>query len=145
MKRKSRLWALGGKSSRVQSTGNSTQRRTTEAKLRAGSLDCVVATNALELGVDIGALAELAPLHDMTSFSSMKNHAGILLLNATFFGTGASLITFGAVDHISHRFACLESSNVFEKNQSGGLRLGHAGDVRRNQDLRMLPKSMIHR
>ena len=33
-----------------------TERRTTEARLRTGSLDCVVATNALELGVDIGAL-----------------------------------------------------------------------------------------
>ena len=33
-----------------------TQRRETESKLRAGSVDCVVATSALELGVDIGAL-----------------------------------------------------------------------------------------
>jgi DEAD/DEAH box helicase domain-containing protein len=33
-----------------------TQRRTTEAALRGGDLDCVVATNALELGVDIGGL-----------------------------------------------------------------------------------------
>ncbi len=33
-----------------------TQRRDTEKKLRAGNIDCVVATSALELGVDIGAL-----------------------------------------------------------------------------------------
>lgn len=33
-----------------------TQRRATEARLRAGEVDCVVATSALELGVDIGAL-----------------------------------------------------------------------------------------
>lgn len=33
-----------------------TERRTMEKKLRAGSIDCVVATSALELGVDIGAL-----------------------------------------------------------------------------------------
>ena len=33
-----------------------TERRDKEAKLRAGRLDCVVATSALELGVDIGAL-----------------------------------------------------------------------------------------
>lgn len=33
-----------------------TQRRSTEGALRAGDLDCVVATNALELGVDIGGL-----------------------------------------------------------------------------------------
>ena len=33
-----------------------TQRRSTEGSLRAGELDCVVATNALELGVDIGGL-----------------------------------------------------------------------------------------
>jgi DEAD/DEAH box helicase domain-containing protein len=33
-----------------------TQRRDTEKKLRAGRIDCVVATSALELGVDIGAL-----------------------------------------------------------------------------------------
>ena len=33
-----------------------TQRRATEGALRAGDLDCVVATNALELGVDIGGL-----------------------------------------------------------------------------------------
>ena len=32
------------------------QRRDTEGRLRAGSLDCVVSTTALELGVDIGAL-----------------------------------------------------------------------------------------
>ncbi|HCX34551.1 MAG TPA: helicase, partial [Rhodocyclaceae bacterium] len=32
------------------------ERRGTERSLREGSLDCVVATNALELGVDIGAL-----------------------------------------------------------------------------------------
>ena len=32
------------------------QRRDTEGRLRQGSLDCVVTTNALELGVDIGAL-----------------------------------------------------------------------------------------
>lgn len=33
-----------------------TERRAMEKKLRAGSIDCVVATSALELGVDIGAL-----------------------------------------------------------------------------------------
>jgi len=33
-----------------------TERRATERRLRAGDLDCVVATSALELGVDIGAL-----------------------------------------------------------------------------------------
>lgn len=33
-----------------------TQRRDTEQKLRAGAIDCVVSTSALELGVDIGAL-----------------------------------------------------------------------------------------
>lgn len=33
-----------------------TQRRDTERRLRAGGIDCVVATCALELGVDIGAL-----------------------------------------------------------------------------------------
>ncbi len=33
-----------------------TQRRDTEKKLRAGNVDCVIATSALELGVDIGAL-----------------------------------------------------------------------------------------
>lgn len=33
-----------------------TERRETERKLRAGSVDCVIATSALELGVDIGAL-----------------------------------------------------------------------------------------
>ncbi|MDX1434513.1 MAG: DEAD/DEAH box helicase [Gammaproteobacteria bacterium] len=33
-----------------------TERRETEKKLRDGSVDCVVATSALELGVDIGAL-----------------------------------------------------------------------------------------
>ncbi len=33
-----------------------TARRATESQLRRGSLDCVVATSALELGVDIGAL-----------------------------------------------------------------------------------------
>lgn len=33
-----------------------TERRATEQKMRAGDIDCVVATSALELGVDIGAL-----------------------------------------------------------------------------------------
>jgi DEAD/DEAH box helicase domain-containing protein len=33
-----------------------TERRATERRLREGSLDCVVSTSALELGVDIGAL-----------------------------------------------------------------------------------------
>jgi DEAD/DEAH box helicase domain-containing protein len=33
-----------------------TERRATEAALREGTLDCVVTTNALELGVDVGAL-----------------------------------------------------------------------------------------
>ena len=33
-----------------------TERRDKETKLRAGALDCVVSTSALELGVDIGAL-----------------------------------------------------------------------------------------
>jgi len=33
-----------------------TERRDTERKLRAGSVDCVISTSALELGVDIGAL-----------------------------------------------------------------------------------------
>ncbi len=33
-----------------------TERRATEKRLRAGNLDCVIATSALELGVDIGAL-----------------------------------------------------------------------------------------
>jgi DEAD/DEAH box helicase domain-containing protein len=33
-----------------------TERRATEKQLRAGSIDCVITTSALELGVDIGAL-----------------------------------------------------------------------------------------
>ena len=33
-----------------------TERRATATRLREGNLDCVVATNALELGVDIGGL-----------------------------------------------------------------------------------------
>jgi len=33
-----------------------TERRATEKKLRQGNVDCVIATSALELGVDIGAL-----------------------------------------------------------------------------------------
>ena len=33
-----------------------TQRRETERRLRAGSVDCGVSTSALELGVDIGSL-----------------------------------------------------------------------------------------
>ena len=33
-----------------------TERRATEKDLREGNIDCVVATNALELGVDVGAL-----------------------------------------------------------------------------------------
>jgi DEAD/DEAH box helicase domain-containing protein len=33
-----------------------TERRETEKKLRSGNIDCVIATSALELGVDIGAL-----------------------------------------------------------------------------------------
>jgi DEAD/DEAH box helicase domain-containing protein len=33
-----------------------TERRATERRLRGGGLDCVVATSALELGVDVGAL-----------------------------------------------------------------------------------------
>jgi len=33
-----------------------TERRATEKKLRAGEVDCVIATSALELGVDIGSL-----------------------------------------------------------------------------------------
>ncbi|MGE0080640.1 MAG: DEAD/DEAH box helicase [Thiohalomonadaceae bacterium] len=33
-----------------------TERRATEQKLRKGDIDCVIATSALELGVDIGAL-----------------------------------------------------------------------------------------
>ncbi|MGD2082198.1 MAG: DEAD/DEAH box helicase [Chromatiales bacterium] len=33
-----------------------TERRATERRLRAGDVDCVIATSALELGVDIGAL-----------------------------------------------------------------------------------------
>ena len=33
-----------------------TQRRETEKRLRDGSVDCVVSTSALELGVDIGSL-----------------------------------------------------------------------------------------
>ncbi|NIP71834.1 MAG: DEAD/DEAH box helicase [Gammaproteobacteria bacterium] len=33
-----------------------TQRRDTERRLRSGGIDCVIATSALELGVDIGAL-----------------------------------------------------------------------------------------
>lgn len=33
-----------------------TERRATEQKMRAGAIDCVIATSALELGVDIGAL-----------------------------------------------------------------------------------------
>lgn len=36
-----------------------TERRSTESKLRSGSIDCVVSTSALELGVDIGALGVL--------------------------------------------------------------------------------------
>ncbi|MBM3225202.1 MAG: DEAD/DEAH box helicase [Candidatus Tectomicrobia bacterium] len=33
-----------------------TQRRETESQMRAGDLDCIVTTSALELGIDIGAL-----------------------------------------------------------------------------------------
>ncbi|MES9876601.1 MAG: DEAD/DEAH box helicase [Candidatus Sedimenticola sp. 1PA] len=33
-----------------------TERRSTERKMRSGSIDCVISTSALELGVDIGAL-----------------------------------------------------------------------------------------
>ncbi len=33
-----------------------TERRKTEQKMRAGDMDCIVATSALELGVDVGAL-----------------------------------------------------------------------------------------
>lgn len=32
------------------------QRRSTETKMRAGDLDCIVTTSALELGIDVGAL-----------------------------------------------------------------------------------------
>ena len=45
-----------------------TERRDKEAKLRAGQLDCVVSTSALELGVDIGAL-------DVCVLNALPGHA----------------------------------------------------------------------
>ena len=71
-----------------------TQRRTTEKKMRQGSMDCIVATSALELGVDIGALdvcilngypGTIAGTWQRLGRAGRRNQAalGVLIANST--------------------------------------------------------------
>ncbi|BAJ63485.1 DEAD/DEAH box helicase [Anaerolinea thermophila] len=53
-----------------------TERRTIEAKLRKGEIHCVVATNALELGIDIGTLSASVLVGYPGSIASTRQQIG---------------------------------------------------------------------
>jgi DEAD/DEAH box helicase domain-containing protein len=85
-----------------------TQRRAVEKALRAGKLSCVVSTNALELGVDIGSLDAAVVVGYPGTVASFWQEAGRAgrrgELSATFLVATASPLDQYLADHPSYLF-----------------------------------------
>ncbi|MCY1308794.1 hypothetical protein D9M70_588300 [compost metagenome] len=71
-----------------------------------------------------------------------------LLLNCDFsqqqmLGRISDSVAAVAVDQAMHWFAALVPTDVLQQNAKGAVRLGHRGNVRRQQDLRMVPERVL--